>query len=57
VANWAGIKININLYVVVLFFVSNVTAMPVPDGRQIQNNQMAETKRKNSVSKPRGIKR
>jgi hypothetical protein len=39
VANWAGIKININLYVVVLFFVSNLTAMPVPDGRQIQNNQ------------------
>jgi hypothetical protein len=38
------------------FLVSIVAAMPVPDGRQIQNNQMAR-KKEELGSKPRGIKR
>ncbi len=36
--------------------VSIVTAIPVPDGRQIQNNQMAR-KKEELGSKPRGFKR
>jgi hypothetical protein len=46
---WSG-------FVFYFFLVSIVTAIPVADGRQIQNNRMAREKEEFGA-KPRGIKR